>query len=174
MFVPSCGAKERDLEIHSLDQAREDHRWMAEALGLAEEAEKAGDVPVGALIVRDGVVLGRGYNRREAACDPTAHAEIVALRNAAKNIGNHRLVDTHLYVTLEPCTMCAGALIHARVSSLIYGATEPKAGAVVSSATVLKNESLNHQVEVIDSICRDECSQLLTGFFSKKREAREK
>jgi tRNA(adenine34) deaminase len=147
---------------------------MQQAIILAREAEQMGEVPIGAVLVKDGEIIGRGMNRTIMDCDPTAHAEIVALRNAAKNIGNHRLVDTHLYVTLEPCTMCAGALIHARVSSLIYGATEPKAGAVVSSATVLKNESLNHQVEVIDSICRDECSQLLTGFFSKKREAREK
>ena len=129
---------------------------MQQAIILAREAEQMGEVPIGAVLVKDGEIIGRGMNRTIMDCDPTAHAEIVALRNAAKNIGNHRLVDTHLYVTLEPCTMCAGALIHARVSSLIYGATEPKAGAVVSSATVLKNESLNHQVEVIDSICRDE------------------
>jgi tRNA(adenine34) deaminase len=147
---------------------------MQQALILAREAEKLGEVPIGAVLVKDGEIIGRGMNRTIIDCDPTAHAEIVALRDAAKNFANHRLVDTQLYVTLEPCTMCAGALIHARVSSLIYGAPEPKAGAVVSSATVLKNASLNHQVEVIDNICRDECSELMTGFFSKKRGAREK
>ena len=147
---------------------------MQQALILAREAEKLGEVPIGAVLVKDGEIIGRGMNRTIMDCDPTAHAEIVALRDAAKNIANHRLVDTQLYVTLEPCTMCAGALIHARVSSLIYGAMEPKAGAIVSSATVLKNASLNHEIQVIDNICREECSELMTGFFSKKRGGREK
>ena len=147
---------------------------MQQALILAREAAKLGEVPIGAVLVKDGEIIGRGMNRTIMDCDPTAHAEIVALRDAAKNIANHRLVDTQLYVTLEPCTMCAGALIHARVSSLIYGAMEPKAGAIVSSATVLKNASLNHEIQVIDNICREECSELMTGFFSKKRGGREK
>ena len=147
---------------------------MQQALILAREAEELGEVPIGAVLVRDGEIIGRGMNRTITDCDPTAHAEIVALRDAAENIGNHRLVDTQLYVTLEPCTMCAGALIHAKVASLIYGAAEPKAGAIVSSAAVFENEALNHKVEVVDNICRDECSELMTGFFRKRREARGK
>ena len=147
---------------------------MQQALALAREAEDLGEVPIGAVLVKEGKVIGRGMNRTITDCDPTAHAEIVALRNAASNIGNHRLVNTQMYVTLEPCTMCAGALIHARVANLIFGATEPKAGAIESTAHVLANESLNHHIEVIGNICRDECSGLITGFFRKKREAREK
>jgi tRNA(adenine34) deaminase len=150
------------------------HKWIQQALALAREAELLGEVPIGAVLVKNGEVIGRGMNRTITDCDPTAHAEIVALRDAASTIGNYRLVDTQMYVTLEPCTMCAGALIHARVASLIFGASEPKAGAIVSSARVLDNESLNHQIEIIENVCRDECSELMSEFFRKKREARVK
>ncbi len=150
------------------------HEWMQQALILAREAEKLGEVPIGAVLIKGGEIIGRGMNRTITDCDPTAHAEMVALRNAAASIGNHRLVDTQMYVTVEPCTMCAGALIHARVAILVFGATEPKAGAIVSSARVLDNKSLNHHIDVVANMCREECSELMTEFFRKKREAREK
>jgi tRNA(adenine34) deaminase len=177
MFVFSCGAKERDLEIHSLDQAREDHRWMAQALGLAEEAEKAGDVPVGALIVRDGVVLGRGYNRREAACDPTAHAEILALREAANYDGIWRLDGATMYVTLEPCPMCAGALVNSRIARLVFGAVDSKGGACGSLFDIPSDPRVNHRIPITRGVLADESATLLRAFFGERRriarEARE-
>lgn len=144
---------------------------MRQALQLADEARQAGEVPVGAVLVKDDRIIGRGSNRTIRSSDPTAHAEIVALRDAASNLGNHRLVDTELYVTIEPCTMCAGALVHARVTALCFGAREPRAGSIVSTCRVLENEFLNHRTEVIEGICRDECSELMTRFFKEKREA---
>ncbi len=143
---------------------------MRQALQLADEARQAGEVPVGAVLVVDDRIIGRGSNRTIRSSDPTAHAEIVALRDAASNLGNYRLVDSELYVTIEPCTMCAGALVHARVALLCFGAREPRAGSIVSTCRVLENEFLNHQTEVIEGICRDECSELMTRFFKEKRE----
>lgn len=142
---------------------------MREALELARQAESEGEVPVGAVVVIDDKIVGRGYNRPISGRDPTAHAEIEALRDAAKNVGNYRLVGSTLFVTVEPCTMCAGALVHARVKRLVYGASEPRAGAIHSSVSVLDNPTLNHQVEVTAGLLAEECSDLMTGFFQALR-----
>ena len=147
----------------------QDERWMGEALRLAAEAARRGEVPVGALVVRDEVLLGEGFNRTLADNDPTAHAEIVALRAAAASARNHRLTGTTVYVTIEPCTMCAGALVHARVARLVYGTREPKAGAVVSHARVLDNPALNHRIEVSGGVLGEECAALISAFFREKR-----
>ena len=148
---------------------KNDAHWMARALELAERSINVGEVPVGAVLVLDGNVIGEGWNQPISQSDPTAHAEILALRDAALYLRNYRLVNTTLYVTIEPCTMCAGALIHARISRLVFGAREPKAGAIVSSARVLENPQLNHQIEVSEGICEATCSDLLSRFFRQKR-----
>jgi tRNA(adenine34) deaminase len=145
---------------------------MHRALMLARRAAEHGEVPVGAVLVRDGAILGEGWNQPVGAHDPTAHAEIVAIRDAARRAGNYRLPGSVLYVTVEPCTMCAGALVHARVSILVYGAIEPRAGAVVSSATVLDNPGLNHRVQVFGGVLAKECAGLITAFFAARRQPR--
>jgi tRNA(adenine34) deaminase len=149
-----------------------DQHWMRRAIQLAREAELAGEVPVGALLVKDGECLADGNNRPIENHDPTAHAEIVALRNAAAAIGNYRLPGTTLYVTLEPCVMCAGAIIHARVDRVVYGATDPKAGAAGSVFDILGTDRLNHQVQVEGGVLAEECSELLSNFFRQRRRAR--
>jgi tRNA(adenine34) deaminase len=143
--------------------------WMREALKLAEEAGRHDEVPVGAIVVRDGEIIGRGFNQPISASDPTAHAEIVALREAARNAGNYRLPGATLVVTLEPCTMCAGALVHARVAQLVFGTREPRAGAVRSSAQVLDNPELNHRVDIIEGVLANECAELISTFFVNRR-----
>ena len=143
--------------------------WMQQAIAMARLAASQGEVPVGAVLVKDEEIIGRGTNRMINDNDPTAHAEIVALRDAASNLANYRLPGTELYVTIEPCTMCAGALIHARVSCLCFGAREPRAGSVVSTQCILGNSALNHRLEVIEGICEKECAELMTGFFREKR-----
>ncbi len=148
----------------------EDLRWMREALALAERGSAEGEVPVGALLVRDGEVLGQGWNRPIVASDPTAHAEIQAMREAAARIGNYRLVDTTLYVTLEPCAMCVGAIIHARIGRLVYGAAEPKTGAVESRFQLLRAEGHNHTLDVTGGILAGESGELLRRFFADRRE----
>jgi tRNA(adenine34) deaminase len=147
----------------------DDARFMREALALATGAAAGGDVPVGAVVVRDGQVLGRGSNRTLKDGDPTAHAEIVALRAAARAAGNHRLPGATLYVSIEPCTMCAGALVHARIARLVFGAREPRAGAVVSTARVLDNVALNHRVVVDAGVLADEAAAQLRQFFAARR-----
>ncbi len=142
---------------------------MQQAIALARLAAEEGEVPVGAVLVKDEEIIGRGINRTITECDPTAHAEIVALRDAASNLANYRLPGTELYVTIEPCIMCAGALVHARVSCLYFGAREPKAGSIVSTQCVLGNSALNHRLEVVEGICQKECSDLMTSFFREKR-----
>jgi tRNA(adenine34) deaminase len=144
---------------------------MSQALLLAQQAAEAGEVPVGALIVMDDRLIGSGYNRSIGACDPTAHAEILALRQAATHLGNYRLVDTTLYVTLEPCPMCAGALIHARVGRVVFGAKDPRSGAAGSVFNILQSDALNHRAEVTDGVMTDECSTLLRDFFRARRNA---
>jgi tRNA(adenine34) deaminase len=144
-------------------------QFMRLALDEAHRAEAMGEVPVGALVVLHHEIVGRGYNRNLSDKDPSAHAEIVALRDAGQVIGNHRLLDCELYVTIEPCAMCAGALIQARLKRLIYGATDPKAGAVKSALEVLNHPALNHQMEVVPGVLADECGALLQDFFRKKR-----
>ncbi len=142
---------------------------MRRALELAAQAAEQGEVPVGALIVRDGAVIAEGANRPIAAHDPTAHAEIVALRAAANSLGNYRLPGTTLYVTLEPCAMCAAAIIHARVSRLVFGAGDPKAGAVHSVYDLIANPRLNHAVEWTGGVLEAECAELLRSFFRSRR-----
>ena len=148
----------------------DDELWMREALKLAEEAQASGEVPVGALVLdSDGMLLGRGQNRVIRDHDPTAHAEIVALRAAGDAIGNYRLERSTLYVTLEPCAMCAGAMIHARIERLVFGAVDPKAGAVGSVLTVLNHPQLNHQIELTCGVLAEECGDLLRRFFQYRR-----
>ena len=143
--------------------------FMGLALDEARKAEAMGEVPVGAVVVLGDEVVGRGCNRNLADKDPSAHAEIVALRNAGQAIGNHRLLDCELYVTIEPCAMCAGALTQARLKRLVYGATDPKAGAVKSALEVLNHPALNHQMEIVAGVLTDECGALLQDFFRKRR-----
>ena len=147
---------------------------MQEALRLADQAEQLGEVPVAALVVKDNKIIGRGFNQPISSCDPTAHAEIVALRDAAKNIGNYRLVDCDLYVTIEPCAMCAGAIVHARIRKVFFGATEPKAGALVSSQQFFSSAQLNHKVQQQGGVLEHECREKISAFFEKKRCEKEK
>jgi len=142
---------------------------MREALALARQAAMEGEVPVGAVVVRDGQIIGRGHNRPVSAHDPTAHAEIDALRDAAASIGNYRLTGATLYVTLEPCVMCVGALMHARVKTVVYGATEPKAGAMESTQRAHEHPALNHRVSVISGVLAAECREVLQAFFRERR-----
>ena len=145
-------------------------RLMQEALAEARAAATAGEVPVGAVLVCDGEILARSNNRTIRDCDPTAHAEIVALREAARLLGNYRLADTTLYVTIEPCSMCAGAIIQARVPRLVYGADDPKGGAVRSCFEILSHPRLNHQVEVMSGILAADCAAILQSFFVERRQ----
>ena len=148
---------------------KDDEYWMGIALSLAAKARDLDEVPVGAVVVRDNEVIGEGYNQTLNLNDPSAHAEIMALRDAAHKVENHRLVDACLYVTIEPCTMCAGALIHARIRRLVYGAKEPRQGAIESSIQVLDNPSLNHKLEVTSEVCKEAAGQLMSSFFQSKR-----
>ncbi len=150
-----------------------DELWMEEALRQAARAQAAGEVPVGAVIVCGDRVVGRGGNRNLLDNDPTAHAEIIALREAGRAIGNHRLADCAMFVTIEPCAMCAGALVHARLKRLVYGADDPKAGAVRSVLQVLNHPALNHQMEITSGVLAGRCMELLQAFFREKRAARE-
>ncbi|MGC2744850.1 MAG: tRNA adenosine(34) deaminase TadA [Candidatus Angelobacter sp.] len=151
-------------------QPGEDAAWMEQALELAGLAAEAGEVPVGALVIRDGEIIGQGHNRNLLDNDPTAHAEIVALRQAAARMGNHRLVGCTMVATIEPCSMCAGALIHARIARLVYGANDPKAGAAGSTVQVINHPSLNHRMEVTAGVLAGRCSEILQNFFRKKRQ----
>lgn len=152
--------------------AGSDEVFLDACLDEARKAEAAGDVPVGAVVVHDGRIVGRGHNRREADQDPLAHAEIRALHEAAKALGRWRLTDTTLYVTLEPCHMCAGALVNARVDRLVYGCADPKAGAVASLSSVCTDERLNHRLAVTAGVRAEECSAQLKAFFRGLREER--
>jgi tRNA(Arg) A34 adenosine deaminase TadA len=144
-------------------------RLMREALGLASEAEQAGEVPVGAVVVVGGEIVGRGFNQPISTHDPTAHAEIVALRDAARRIGNYRLSGAELYVTVEPCVMCAGAMMHARIATLIYGTPEPRTGAIESTTRAQELPSFNHRFTVVSGILGAECRAVLQAFFRAKR-----
>jgi len=146
-----------------------DELWMEAALRNAQHGLEAGEVPVGAVVVCNGKIVGHGWNRNLADSDPTAHAEVVALREAGANIGNHRLGDCELFVTIEPCAMCAGALVHARVKRLVYGADDPKAGAVRSVLTVVNHPQLNHNMDVRGGVLATRCAELLQEFFKNRR-----
>ncbi|WP_051295464.1 tRNA adenosine(34) deaminase TadA [Azonexus hydrophilus] len=146
-----------------------DEYFMREAISLARAAECLGEVPVGAVVVLDGKIVGRGFNSPIGEHDPTAHAEIAALRDAARTMGNYRLPGCELYVTLEPCAMCAGAIMHARISRVIYGARDPKTGVHGSVVDLFGVQRLNHHASVEGGILADECSQLLSNFFAGRR-----
>ena len=147
----------------------DDAFWMREAIGEARIAERKGEVPVGAVVVHDGEVIGRGHNLRELSQDPTTHAEMIAIREAANALGSWRLIDATLYVTLEPCPMCAGALVNARVPRVVWGCNDPKAGATETLYTIGTDPRLNHRFECVGGVLADECSALLTGFFAAIR-----
>src|SRR5438128_391121 len=153
-----------DGQSHSTDEL-----WMEEALRAAQRALEAGEVPVGAVVVGDGKIVGRGWNRNITDSDPTAHAEIIALREAGASVGNHRLGDCELFATIEPCAMCAGALVHARIRRLIYGADDPKSGAVHSVMRVLNHPGVNHHMEVRSGVLAGRCAELLQEFFRARR-----
>ncbi len=146
-----------------------DEIWMEEALREAARAQASGEVPIGAVVVRDGVVIGRGWNRPAFECDPTAHAEIIALREAGREIGNYRLTDCDLFVTLEPCAMCAGAITHARIRRLVYAADDPKAGAVRSVLEVINHPAVNHRVEIKNGVLAGRAMEMLQAFFRDRR-----
>src|SRR6201993_2472804 len=151
---------------------RSDELWMEEALRCAQRALGMDEVPVGAVIICAGKIVGRGWNRNITDSDPTAHAEIVALREAGTSVGNHRLGDCELFVTIEPCAMCAGAIAHARIKRLVYGSDDPKAGAVHSVMQVLNHPQLNHRMEVKGGVLAGRCAEMLQSFFRAKRESR--
>jgi tRNA(adenine34) deaminase len=146
-----------------------DQTYMRQALQLAEAAAQNGEVPVGAIVVKNGEVIGRGSNAPIGGHDPSAHAEIIALRQAAQHLGNYRLVDCTLYVTLEPCAMCAGAMQHARIAKLVYGASDAKTGACGSVVNLMAEPKLNHHCEVISGVLAEECGAILSAFFKTKR-----
>jgi tRNA(adenine34) deaminase len=146
-----------------------DELWMQHALELARQAEEHGEVPVGAIVVLDNKAIGRGWNQSITANDPSAHAEIIALRNASHHIKNYRLLDATLYVTLEPCTMCAGAIIHSRIKRLVYGAIDPNTGAAGSVFNFLLSGQLNHKVDISKGVLAEECSMIMQAFFKKRR-----
>lgn len=150
-----------------------DAHWMRHALKLAQRARELGEVPVGAVVVRDGEVIGEGWNQPIASHDPSAHAEMVAMRAAAASLRNYRLTGVTLYVTLEPCVMCAGAIIHARIGRLVYGAADPKAGAVTSVYDVIAQPRLNHRLAWTGGVLDPECGAILQDFFRERRRPRD-
>ncbi|MBE9516124.1 MAG: tRNA adenosine(34) deaminase TadA [Proteobacteria bacterium] len=152
-----------------MSDAGQDQKWMQRALELAVLAEQAGEVPVGAVVVKDGEIIAEGWNQPISHSDPTAHAEIVALRKAAERLGNYRLPGVTLYVTLEPCPMCAGAMVHARVQRLVYAASDPRTGAAGSVMNILSHPELNHQVEVTGGVMAETSTDLLQSFFRERR-----
>ncbi len=151
-----------------------DRFWMAQALALARKASEEGEVPVGAVLVRDDVCIAEAYNRREQSGSPIAHAEMLAIQAASEEIGNWRFTDTTLYVTLEPCAMCAGAIVLARIPNVVYAASDPKAGAAGTLYNILQDERLNHRVELVSGVLADESSALLKSFFQQRRRKRDK
>ena len=146
-----------------------DRHWMQQALALSENAETLGEVPVGAIVVANGEIIGKGWNTPISGHDPSAHAEMNALRQAALYRQNYRVIDATLYVTLEPCPMCAGLLVHARISRVVFGAFDEKTGAAGSVMNLLQHESLNHKVEITGGVLGDECGQRLSDFFKRRR-----
>lgn len=149
----------------------DDSHWMELALEQARIAAAEGEVPVGAVVIKDGQIVGRGRNRNLQHNDPTAHAEVVAMREAAAKLGNHRLLGCTLYATIEPCAMCAGAMVHARLARLVFGAFDPKAGAAGSVLEVLNHPRLNHKLKIAPGVLAEECSAVLKRFFAEKRGA---
>lgn len=152
-----------------LDSNQQHQHFMQRALQLAEQAQALGEVPVGAVLVQQGEIIGEGFNQVIHLHDPSAHAEVMAIRAAGQKLNNYRLVDTTLYVTLEPCAMCAGLITHARVKTLVFGASDPRTGATGSAIQVVNHSSMNHQVEVIGGVLADTCAQQLKDFFKQRR-----
>ena len=148
----------------------DDQFWMQKALLEARKGWEKNEVPVGAVVVRDNEIIARAHNQPITGCNPVAHAEILALQDAARMISNYRLVDCDLYITLEPCTMCAGAIVHSRIRRVIFGAFEPKAGAAVSVTQVFSQPQMNHQVEVVSGVLEQECSAMISDFFRARRQ----
>lgn len=142
---------------------------MREALDLASAGAARGEVPVGAVVVLDGRVVGRGFNQPISSCDPTAHAEVVALREAARTVNNYRLTGATMYVTVEPCLMCVGAAVHARVGTLVYGTIEPRAGAIESRQRAYEHPSLNHKITIVAGVLAEECRRMMLDFFKERR-----
>ncbi len=153
--------------------AMRDEHFMREALQMAEFAQTAGEVPVGAVLVSGDQIIASGFNQSISTCDPTAHAELVAIRSAAKKLSNYRLVDCDLYVTIEPCAMCVGAILHARIRRVIFGALEPRAGALQSHLQLLEKTHFNHSVDWYGGVLHDKCSNLMKEFFAARRKPRE-
>lgn len=153
-----------------MTELKDDHFWMQHALTLADKAQQQGEIPVGAVLVRDGQVIGEGWNQSITLNDPSAHAEVMAIRDAGKRINNYRLIDTTLYVTLEPCPMCAGALVHSRITRLVFGASDDKTGAAGSIMNLVDHAKLNHQLSVTSGVCAQECSTKISNFFKMRRE----
>ena len=147
----------------------DDVYWMEQALALAQQAAEIGEVPVGALVVKEQQLIAAAHNIREKSGNPVAHAEMLAIQSASEKLGNWRLTDTTLYVTLEPCPMCAGAIVLARIPRVVYGAVDPKTGAAGSLYNILQDKRLNHQVELVSGVCAEESSTLLRTFFTKRR-----
>ena len=147
----------------------QEQKWMQVAINLANHASSIDEIPVGAIIVYENKIIGEGWNQPISSNDPTAHAEIMALRDAGKNIGNYRLPDATMYVTLEPCAMCAGAIVHARLAKLVYAVDDPKIGACGSVLNLLQIDEFNHKVEIENGILEDECRTLIQDFFKEKR-----
>lgn len=152
----------------------DDEYWMRQALALALDADARNEVPVGALIVRDGALIGKGFNQPISTSDPTAHAEIIALRSAAQDVENYRLPNATMYVTVEPCAMCAGAIIHARLARLVYAAAEPKAGAVCSHLQLFDQAQMNHKVAWQGGVLAEESTAVVQTFFSRRREEKKR
>ncbi|MGI2078845.1 tRNA adenosine(34) deaminase TadA [Shewanella putrefaciens] len=153
-----------------MEQTELDEYWMQVAMQMAEKAEAAGEVPVGAVLVKDGQQIATGYNLSISQHDPTAHAEILCLRSAGKKLENYRLLDATLYITLEPCAMCAGAMVHSRIARVVYGARDEKTGAAGTVVNLLQHPAFNHQVEVTSGVLAEACSAQLSRFFKRRRD----
>lgn len=151
---------------------KSDQFWMSIAIELAKQAGEKGEIPVGAVLILDEKIIGKGRNQSIELNDPSAHAEIQALREGGSKIGNYRLSGSKIYVTVEPCTMCVGAMVHARIEKLVFGAKEPKSGAVASTSDILRQSSFNHRFEVLDGVLKDECARLMMNFFRARRKER--
>ncbi|MBE8595916.1 tRNA adenosine(34) deaminase TadA [Xenorhabdus sp. BG5] len=157
-------------EIDTVTENFSDEYWMRRAIDLAMQAQAKGEIPVGAVLVADNKVIAEGFNHPITDHDPTAHAEIIALRQGGRQLQNYRLLNTTLYVTLEPCVMCAGAMVHSRIQRLVYGASDMKTGAAGSLIDILRHPGMNHQIDIIGGVLAEECSTMLSAFFKQRRE----
>ncbi|PHM46265.1 hypothetical protein Xmau_00673 [Xenorhabdus mauleonii] len=157
-------------EIHAVTEIYSDEYWMRRAMDLAIQAQERGEIPVGAVLVADNKVIAEGFNHPITEHDPTAHAEIIALRRGGIQLQNYRLLNTTLYVTLEPCVMCAGAMVHSRIQRLVYGASDMKTGAAGSLVDILRHPGMNHKIQITGGVLAEECSAMLSTFFKQRRE----